>query len=422
MPPVGWERTFVRQAIHRRAFAEQTVMSPGLRGGPAVHAGRERLIRLTLVASGLLTTFGFFAISAVLPRIESSFSSDPHAALLTSFLPGGTALAFAASAPLIGSLIDRYGWPLVYTASLVILALVGMASGFMPSLESLIALRLVTGVAISGVANAGSAGIGATSDTERPRLYGIQALLGGAAGIPLFPVTGLIAEQFGWRWVFSVYVVALPFAALCVILLRSTSLAAHRAQAATLASARVPPRLLMLGAFMGLAMFSGTTLMPFATREIGITNSATISIPLMAMALVSLLGSGGYGAVERRFGLRGVFAIALGAIGLGLLLAGVAQTLVVLAVANAILGVGLGLLMPNLFAAGAAACPDARGRALSLIAAAIYGVQALLPFGLLPLSRQIGLAGTFLSAGAAAYALAMSFLLVGRRRSTPVSA
>jgi MFS family permease len=397
-------------------------MNPALRGLASASARRETLIRFTLVASGLLTTFGFFAVSAVLPRIESSFSTDSHAALLTSLIPGATALAFAASSPAVGWLIDRYGWPLVYGVSLTALAFVGMISGFMPSLEALIAMRLVTGAAISGVANAGSAGIGAMSEAERPRLYGIQAFLGGAAGIPLFPLTGLIAEHFGWRWVFGVYVVALPFAALCMIFLRSASPAPDRPANAALASARVPPRLLLLGAFMGLAMFSGTALMPFATRAIGITNAAMISIPLAAMSLVSLLGSGGYALVERRLGLRGVFALALSAIGLGLVLAGAAQTLATLAVANAILGIGLGLLMPNLFAAGAAACPDARGRALSLIAAAIYGVQALLPFGLLPLSQKIGLAGTFLGSGAAAFALAISFLVVKRRGPAPVGA
>jgi MFS family permease len=373
------------------------------------------ITRLTLVASGLISTFGFFAVSSILPQIEASFASDANAALLTSLIPGVTSVAFAASSPFAGWLIDRWGYRLVYLLSLLLFAVAGLSTGALPSLEWILATRVVTGVAIAGVLNAGSVGISILPGEERAGLFGIQAFLGGAAGILLSPLTGLLAHQLGWRWVFSVYAIAVPFALLCLRLPDMRSLKGVEANRVSVFNA-MPKKLLLLGAFMGTVMFLGTAAMPFAIRGIGIGDAALVSVPLTAMSIVSLFGSGGYGRLHRRIGTRTIFAIALAIIGVGLIMAGLAASIVALTIANGILGLGLGTLMPNLNAAGAVACKNAEGRALGLIAAAIYGIQALVPFAFWPIGRTIGFAGVFMAVGCLALVLAGGFLSFARMR------
>jgi MFS family permease len=365
----------------------------------------------------VVSIFGFFAVSAVLPQIEASFAGEANASLMTSLIPGVTSIAFAASAPLTGWLIDRHGYKLIYFLSLIFFAAAGLSTGFMPNLYWILATRAVTGVAIAGVLNAGTAGIGVMPGKERPGLFGVQAFLAGAAGIPLFPLTGLLADQFGWRWIFSLYLIAVPFIFLCLSLPDTRSIQRAQAERKSVLMS-IPKSLLLLGAFMGSAMFLGTAAIPFVVRGLGVTNAALVSVPLTAMSIVSLFGSGGYGFLQRRIGLRAVSAAALTIVGIGLVMAGMSSSLVALAVANGVLGLGLGTLMPNINAAGAAVSKNAEGRALSLIAASIYGVQALVPFVFWPLSRAIGLVGVFVAAGSLALVFATTFTPLWRRART----
>ena len=379
-----------------------------------MNSGTNWLVRATLVASGLIGTFGFFSVSAALPVIEAAFAHERYAALAATLIPGVTSLAFGLSAPFIGGLIDRHGYRLVYMSSLAAFAALGISTGFMPNLIAVLIVRALTGAAIAGVIGAGSAGIASLPSEAQPGLFGLQAFLGGAAGIPLFPLTGLIAHALGWRWVFVVYLVAIPALLACPFLPRAG--ASTRAEAGPAPRLKLSPGLLLLSGFMGVAMFCATAVMPFAIRAAATSDPALISGPLVALSVVSLLGSGGYGFLARKLGLQGIFATALFCIGTGLLSCAVAHSLLAFSLGEGVLGFGVGMLMPNLNAVAAASAKGAEGRALSLVAAVIYGIQALLPFIIWPLRQMAGLSGALLLVAAVSLVLAASMGFQLRRR------
>ena len=377
--------------------------------------GKKWLVRAVLVASAPIGTVGFFSVSALLPVMEAAFSHERYAALAATLIPGVTLLAFGLSAPFIGALVDRYGYRLVYVMSLIAFALLGITTGFMPNLIAVLFVRTLTGAAIAGVVAAGSAGIATLPAEEQPGLFGLQAFLGGGVGIPLFPLTGLIAQAFGWRWVFIVYLVAVPALLACPLL--SASKRSAKTETAPAPRLRFSPSLVLLACFMGVAMFCGTTVMPFAIRAVATSDPALIAGPLTALSLVSLLGSGGYGFLERKLKMQGMFAVALCCMGVGLLACGLSHSLPGFFIGEGVLGMGLGCLMPNLNAVAAASAKGAEGKALSLVAALIYGVQALLPFLLWPVRQVAGLSGTLLAASVVAFLLT-GFILLQIRKST----
>jgi MFS family permease len=66
----------------------------------------------------------------------------------------------------------------------------------------------------------------------------------------------------------------------------------------------------------------------------------------------------------------------------------------------AIAGLGIGLLMPNLMVWVAAEVPDAvRGRALGGLSTSMFLGQFLLPLVAQPVSQEMGLGMTYISAG-----------------------
>jgi predicted MFS family arabinose efflux permease len=124
-------------------------------------------------------------------------------------ITGALALAWGISALFMGNLSDRIGRRRVLTVSLVVFSLLIGASGLATGLVTLIAVRLIMGVADGAYTPASIAGTLAASPPERRGLnIGIQQMMMPLFGLGLAPLfVAEVLRFIDWRWVFLVFVV-----------------------------------------------------------------------------------------------------------------------------------------------------------------------------------------------------------------------
>ena len=96
----------------------------------------------------------------------------------------------------------------------------------------------------------------------------------------------------------------------------------------------------------------------------------------------------------------GVFGLAFGLMAIGYGLLGLTDTLMTVLAAAGVVGLGLGMIMPNIAAAAmAAAAPELRGRVAGGMTASILAGHFISPFVSQPIISAFGFASTFLYVG-----------------------
>ncbi|NMH93473.1 MFS transporter [Pseudonocardia bannensis] len=135
----------------------------------------------------------------LLPLFPRLLSTSPATA---AWLVTATLVAGAVSAPVLGRLGDMYGKRRMLLIALVLITLGSLLGAVSPGIEVLLAARVLQGVSLGVVplglsimrdelpADRVSSGVGLMSSS-----LGI----GGAVGLPL---TGLVAQNLHWRWLF----------------------------------------------------------------------------------------------------------------------------------------------------------------------------------------------------------------------------
>lgn len=167
----------------------------------------------------VLTTFGValeaLSILPVMPTVAADLPGgvDLYGAVFAGFFLS-SALAIAISGPIV----DRRGPAPVLIGGLVAFTLGLIVGGLAPTMEVLVAGRIIQGAG-AGMVNAVSFATVALAYGPSERSH-VLALLSLAWLLPSFlgPVVGgLIAELFGWRWVFLGLAVLMPVCALLVV-------------------------------------------------------------------------------------------------------------------------------------------------------------------------------------------------------------
>jgi MFS family permease len=124
-------------------------------------------------------------------------------------ITGALAIAWGISALFMGNLSDRIGRRRVLTVSLVVFSLLIGASGLATGLLSLIAVRVVMGLADGAYTPASIAGTLAASPPQRSgRNIGIQQMMMPLFGLGLAPlfIAGVL-RYIEWRLVFLIFVI-----------------------------------------------------------------------------------------------------------------------------------------------------------------------------------------------------------------------
>jgi YNFM family putative membrane transporter len=158
---------------------------------------RYWLASFALLLAGFATFAALYDVQPLLPTLAQQFDVVPATASLAL---SASSVALAGALFVAGSLSESFGRKLPIVVSLAVSSAITFACAAVPSFASLLGLRLLEGIAISGVPAIAMAYIG---EEVAPNalgfsmgLYVAGTALGGMSG--RF-VVGIVADHAGWR-------------------------------------------------------------------------------------------------------------------------------------------------------------------------------------------------------------------------------
>jgi len=387
------------------------VEAPG--EGRLVEAGRL----FTLLAGPAIVGLIAMAIASITPRIAAEFGGA-NAALAAQLVMTLPAVMVLVGAPVGGWLADRVGHRPVLLTALAVYALAGAAGLFITDFATLMASRLLLGLAGGAIQPVCLALIGRYYDgVRRERVLGFVVTVSSILAIAGLTLGGAIADLLGWRAAFSLYLVgAVVFltALRCVPAGGPIPAARGKGVPGAGALAGLWP-VYALVTMLGIGMFLPAIQAPFLLEAKGVGGATVASLPGSACAAVATLSSALYGRLRRRWSIRGVSVLTALSMGGGAVLAaqgGLAPTVL----GCALIGIGAGLVEPNAGATILSRTPEAvHARALGLLITALYLGQFLNPLLFAALRDLLGPFAGIEAAGAAL--LLTGALLLAAQRS-----
>ena len=375
------------------------------------------IAKTALVSNSIAGAIGFLGVGLVLPLMTHHFAATPGAGLLTQLLGGVVGGALAVSSPFVGRLIDAFSYRSVYLAGALLFALFGAIPFLLNNLYLILLCRIGVGISMAAVMTAGYAGIGTLAPKLRAKLMGINAFIGSATAVALFPILGALGK-IGWRFAF------LPSLATLILIPLGLTLPQTRRLASKTVAIRggglgVPVSLLAIAVLGGMLSFIGPNFSAFYLASIGITDPSKAAYPLTAMAFCSLLGAGLFAVLYARIGGTAIFALAMLLPGMGLIVAGSSHGLLVFALGGSLAGIGSAFIAPNLSVTAMSVAEPARvGQAVGITTGAMFAAQTVVPFITEPLRQLTGPGSVFIVFGLVALAVGVGFVAVLIRRSS----
>lgn len=376
-----------------------------------------------LMLAATLTIMSNATISPALPELAAAFPDNENAALIVRLLVTAPSLLVAIIAPLAGMLIDRVGRRGLLLGGIGLYALSGAAGAVLPSLEAILASRMILGIAVAAVMTAQSTLIGDYfSGRDRDRFMGWQMAATNIGGLIFIVFAGYLAGLSA-RLPFLIYAIALIYLPFLYWALpettRENQVRALRDGAAP--SLEQPGWQRMVATLLALAVstfaifYVVPTEIPFYLASLGHAEPSTTSL-VLAMQTV-------FGGISALFfarvriwlpgGLAPAAGYLVGASGLAVLASvpslGGAMTGAML------IGLGFGQVMPTFVAQALnAAPPHFRGRVSGLMTSAIFLGQFVSPLITRPMLNALGYSGTFGAIAVILIAAAISVALVLR--------
>ncbi|MGA5293020.1 MDR family MFS transporter [Streptomyces koyangensis] len=192
--------------------------SPASPAGTAEVPKNIRWVLLGILLALLLSMLDGLIVGTAMPTVVADLGGLDHMAWVVT----GYTLATACSTPVWGKLGDLFPRKTVFLTSIGLFLAASVLCGAAPSMNWLIAFRVLQGLGAGGMAAGAFALIGVLlPPRERGRYQGLVAavMAVGQLGGPL--VGGFVTAHLGWRWAFYVNVpVGLVCVAWCWITLR----------------------------------------------------------------------------------------------------------------------------------------------------------------------------------------------------------
>jgi MFS transporter, ACDE family, multidrug resistance protein len=370
-----------------------------------------------------MTSMAGGAIAPVLPDMIHDLQLNP---LLAANLVSLHCLTTALFSPILGILADRIGRVRVLVVSLVLYAIVGIATAYSSDITVLLLLRGLLGATSGGIA-AASLGllISLYEGDARVRALGVITSTLATTSI-LYPLFGGWIGRGHWQSAFYLYLLGLPLAGLALWILPSPAVKPTTPTLevdAKLRQVLLQPQ--VLGVLFSLvlaaiAMYSVVAYAPMYYRQAiqadSALNGGILASRAVGAALVSAVGTRW---LLLRVGWRGAIAIGFICMGSTLLTIPIFQALPLIMAAGIVFGFGIGIVQPVLYGRLAEFAPaHLRSSVLAAGTGAGFLGQFLCPVLLAPALNQLGLANVFyVAAGVAGFGGA---IVLRQKKSAPV--
>ena len=365
---------------------------------------------LVIFASTLVSVMGVSLISPALPTIQAAWniSASQASLLISAFTLPGIVLT-----PFIGLIADRVGRKRVLVPSLFLFGVSGIAVVFVDGFTTLLGLRVVQGTAGSAIMSLTVTLLGDLfSGEQQSRLIGLNAaiLAIGAAGYPLLG-GGLALLSWAAPFVCFALGIVVAVAGSAILPEPESSMDSSGFSYITNAAQSVPTRaaLGLYVAIFGIFFIlygAQLTLIPFILDESYGLSSGTIGLLLGLPAVTMGVTSSQSSRLIRHLSPPRLITLGFVTYGIGMTLAALAHSIIVLAGALFLFGIGQGFAEPITDTALNTLAPDAfRGGIMSIRTSVLQFGTTLGPPVFIAVASIVGYTDTLLIAGLAALAL-----------------
>ncbi|TYP88914.1 MFS transporter [Blastococcus xanthinilyticus] len=383
---------------------------------PATGRPAGRAQALVLLLSSCLAVLGAVLLAPVLPRIQDAFADTPGVEALAPIVLTAPALVIGLTAMIAGRIVDRVGRKRLLVSSLVVYAVVGTAPLWLPSLELVVASRVLLGLTEAAIMTCCTTLLADYfHGSQREKYFGLQVVFTTVAATIFFAVGGALGAA-NWRTPFWLYVVSLPLAVAAAKLIWQP---APRAQAAARASTLPGLPWHRLAAPLGVSLLGGLVFyvlivqLSFKLDDIGVESTAVIG----AASAIASLGTAVGGILFARLAQRGpavLVPLAFGLSGIGIIGLGLFSTVPAVIGFAVVTGFGNGLILPSLltWALGSLGF-EQRGRGTGAWTSVFFIGQFVCPLLVLALTGAIGGLGPAIAVlGAVSLAVAVGVRLL----------
>lgn len=375
-----------------------------------------------LLLSSMLVLMGGAAVAPALPLISEAFPDTSEATISMIITLPSLVIAFVGF--FIGGLADKYGNVKVLVVSLFLFFAAGVSGFFLSSIPDILVGRAVLGFALAGImTTTTSLIILYYSGTQRTKILGMQSAAMGM-GILVLETSGGALANINWRMPFLIYSLGLVFLVGVFFTMKEPS-----RQGSATGEARGPRKInrpvivaCCIGIFMiELITFLLPTKIPYLVSEMAPGSSTLTGILLGVMGLVSAISGFFYWRIVGGFHQMNGIAIAFAIIGVGFVLVGISDSMVLLVPAMVISGFGMGVAMPVFANWLAGAVPLATlGKVMGVYSMCLYTGQFLSSLAAVPLYVITGsYGGLFVVMGVVSVVLGAAYLSVHRLRPAP---
>jgi MFS family permease len=371
--------------------------------------------RAIMLCGGLMVALALGGINSVLPQIQADLAHGPQDSLLIKQLVGIVGLSMVIGAPLAGFLIDRIGARGVVIVAGLVYALAGTAGLYLSSLPTLIASRLLLGIAAVSITTTAMTLINTRfTGIERAKWMGAHVSVSMIGSLVLNPCAGYLGE-FGWRWPFALYALGLLFTLMALGVSQQVDRRAMpRVSLTTSANQSAAPGLLtwfpvryaLLALIIGSITYLPMVYLPFLMRQMGVTSPTIISLVLTGDVALGAGVAMLYGKSRHYFSIYAAFAFSFACAAAGMTIVALASNVVSAVLGMMLFGIGLGWFVPNLMTAVAQRVQlEQQGRAVGLIKGAHHLAAPLCIVLVEPFARRVGPEGAMMASAALAFCL-----------------
>ena len=345
--------------------------------------------KTALLCTNIFISIGLFSLGPALPRVQAAL--HPTALAGQDILLIGTiaGFIFAITSLFIGPLIERAGYRLALFCALLVFAVAGCLGASSTNGLFIIITRGIVGIACAIIMNASLFAVGRVfPEKERPRILGVQGILGALFSIVIFPIAGILGG-IDWRLPFLLHFPGLLFAAMILTLPPAPAVIGQQRQTSDRGQ-RLGANIILSTIIVGVAVFVVSIYGSLYLASFGVKNALLLSSPATLTAIGATIGASLYVVSNKRLGLQGVFVMCLSLITVGLATVGFSLTAVPFLAGVFCTGIGAGMFQPNVNAAAILASPDAPGRPAGIVNGLYYGSLIVFPLVASPLSALLG--------------------------------
>jgi len=374
---------------------------------------KEKIRNIIILFGSTLSVMAGAVITPILPAMTEHFSNVEDVEFLTKMMISLPPLFISIFSPISGYLLERFNRKPVLISSAILYGIAGTSGFYLNNIELILIGRALFGIAISGIVAGFIVVIGDLfNGPNMNKFIGIQAAAMSFGGVAYLLLGGKLGD-YNWTYPFLAYLSSFALALSLILFLPETK---KKVEKVELTKIRFTKSILIINITAGFVMvlyIMVPTQLPFliTSNFEGITASNIgkyLSIWIFFSSAASLF----YSKLRKYFSFTLIYSIGFFIWALGHLFIYYSTTEIILFIALGLIGIGNGLVIPNLKADLLAESPSQeRGRHSGFLTMSLYTGQFFSPIIVQPLIGTWNISTIFLMFGFLALFISSCFIV-----------